>query len=212
MNKIEMTQEERDLFDSLAEFNIERYDEELPLYKYVNIATAKKILKGTIKFSTPHELDDNDMDMSLFELNLTEEQKVARVEEMFQMSLKERNKRSLQKVYSKILPINIFSAKLSNDVIKQLILEGYEEQRKNVGIFCLTKRNDNREMWRSYADNDKGVCIEFKFPTLYNKLFYTFCVSYIKEKPTNLFNDNMEQNNLAVHRWLFTKSKQYERE
>jgi len=33
----------------------------------------------------------------------------------------------------------------------------------DVGIFCLTEKNDNKKMWKDYANNGKGLCIGLSF-------------------------------------------------
>ena len=60
------------IMDELKKENIIPFDKLIPLYKYVDIPTAKLILAGsTIKYSTPKELNANDFDEQRFDVNCT---------------------------------------------------------------------------------------------------------------------------------------------
>lgn len=83
MHALPLTPEQQQLIDELERFGIQRYDEDLPLYKYVTIETAKLILGNcTIKFSTPTELDDNDLEMDLLNANASEYHKTETAKEL----------------------------------------------------------------------------------------------------------------------------------
>ena len=68
-------------------------------------------------------------------------------------------------------------------------------------------------MWKSYADNHKGICLKFKFPTLFNQLFYTFQVCYDPVfSALDLLDNDGSQIDAVVQRWLFTKRSHYRHE
>lgn len=207
MNQIEMSDDFRKMFENLAKYGILRHDEDKPLYKYVSIDTAKKIIGDkTIKFSTPHELNDNDLDTSLLNPKVNREAKakitIGLLKKHPNQNLVHYIENEMNTPNSKLL--------LTDEGFNAAIIQGYEEERKNVGIFCLTTNNTNDYMWEKYAENHRGVCIEFKFPCLFTSQFYTFTVSYdSKFDPETLFNDDLSVNSLAVNRWLCTKNKNY---
>ena len=69
------------------------------------------------------------------------------------------------------------------------------------------------EEWNDYADKGKGVCIEYKFKTLYNQAFIGFKVNYDPDmKPLNYFDKNGKLDTVSLHRWLFTKRISYTEE
>ena len=212
MNNIKMSSEIKSLFKKLERYGIRRHDEDLYLYKYVTIDTAKIILStSTLKFSSPSQLRDNDCEMCLLNINQGKEyikkykRKAAKIalasqgmptHDIYDFFRTEKGKEFINQVSEK-------------QVVESLIA-GYEEQRSKIGLFCLTTSNDNSEMWEKYADNAKGVCIQYKFPSLFNKAFYSFTVNYDSEmKPLNLFDKQGSQLDLPLYRWLFTKRIDY---
>lgn len=206
-----MSKDQQEFFLALKEHGIERFDEDQPLYKYVDIKTARLIIgSSTIKFSTPYELDDNDMEMALLYPNITDEQKLITTKDIL---LRQRENKKIPNFILREEKIDSFSERLSNDTFKSIIMNGYAETRKTIGIFCLSKRNDNDMMWSKYADDGKGVCIEFRFPTLFNQLFYGMQVCYNEEfKALDLFESDGTENPLAIHRWVLTKREPYKTE
>ena len=60
--------------------------------------------------------------------------------------------------------------------------EKLQEARKSAYIGCFSKRPDSTLMWAHYADNFKGVCIEWEMTRLANN-DYIFDVVYSKKKP-----------------------------
>ena len=57
--------------------------------------------------------------------------------------------------------------KIINDVMAnpsegaRIIRESIEEIKKQIGILCLSDRYDNLSLWAYYADQHRGVCLEF---------------------------------------------------
>jgi hypothetical protein len=55
--------------------------------------------------------------------------------------------------------------------------------RRNVGIYCLTAKNNSILMWSHYADSHKGFCI--KFSTTNNFFVKAFKIYYTDQLPVN---------------------------
>lgn len=64
---------------------------------------------------------------------------------------------------------------LRNDVIVRL--------GEDIGLYCLTKANNNILMWSHYAKNHKGYCLEFEATDLTPVFGESQEVSYAKEFP-----------------------------
>jgi len=58
--------------------------------------------------------------------------------------------------------VDVFGVKLDRfeEIFKRQFIEG---SIADFGISCFTTKNDNFLMWSHYADNHKGVCLEFDF-------------------------------------------------
>jgi hypothetical protein len=207
MQHIDMSDAFKKMFNALSKEGICRHDEDKPLYKYVSIDTAKMIIgNGTIKFSTPEELNDNDLDVNLFDLGVTEETQKKILNKIIH--------KNVEPNLAKFLEYNLTKSNskfnLPTEVFTKELEKGYLTERTKFGIFCLTNDNKNANMWKKYGENNKGVCLEFKFPSLYTKMFYTFTVNYVSElTPYKLFDEDGSVNSLSVNRWLFTKHDKY---
>ncbi|MGG3926878.1 DUF2971 domain-containing protein [Metabacillus fastidiosus] len=57
--------------------------------------------------------------------------------------------------------INISTDKLLNGIKQMLIYN-----RENVKVVCFTESPDNMPMWGNYADNHRGICVEYEFNKL----------------------------------------------
>jgi len=60
----------------------------------------------------------------------------------------------------------------SEDFSTNIIIDGksfYEE----MGIVSFTKRKNNLLMWSHYADEHRGICVEFKIDETFNRILYT---------------------------------------
>lgn len=213
MNILPITPETQKIFDYLEKHGIHRYHEDKPLYKYVTAATAKLILAThTIKFSTPLELNDNDLDISVLAPNIDEEQKAETITKIITNVTDYLPPRLRNTIGSK-KNVGDWARNFQNDMFRDIVLESYMQQRGKLGLFCLTDSAENDYMWNKYADGGKGICIEFKFPTLFNKVFYAFKVCYPDTiQSDNLFDENGVQRNEVIQRWICTKAKRYSEE
>jgi len=203
------TQEEQEiLFNALAKHNIHRYDASKKLYKYVSVKTAKLILgNGSLKFSTPKELDDND-----FELALLSNPPIEMRKKIIAFYFKKDNPNATEKDVNKYLNDGEGKKRILNDYCLRMVRNSYGILREKYAIFCATTSPNNSEMWNKekYGDSGKGVCIEYHLP-LFTSNYYTLKVFYDKEfKPFGTYNKAGQLNEVSVQRWYFTKKFKYE--
>lgn len=91
--------------------------------------------------------------------------------------------------------------------------------KSKTSVVCLSERNDINPMWAHYADNHKGICIEYDLKNCDNLFLKTLCfpIDYVEK------NDNTHDlNSIIIHKdydsslFLFktaiTKSKDWEYE
>ena len=82
------------------------------------------------------------------------------------------------------------------------ILSEVEDKFKNkTSIICLSEDYRINPMWAHYADNHKGVCIEYDFKNISNFMFEILCfpIEYVEESDNTwelsaLFDDTIETN------------------
>lgn len=64
------------------------------------------------------------------------------------------------------------------EAYKRIVQTTLDSSKKRVGVLSLTMRSDNEYMWKKYADNHKGFCIEYSWddilcpilPIVYRKI------------------------------------------
>lgn len=102
------------------------------------------------------------------------------------------------------------------------ILYKFEYKFKNqLSVICFTEDNYINPMWAHYADNHKGVCIEYDFENISNLMFRNLCfpIEYVEKSDntlelSTLFDDNVENNSNWILRLALRKSHdwKYEKE
>jgi len=102
------------------------------------------------------------------------------------------------------------------------ILSEVEDKFKNkTSIICLSEDYRINPMWAHYADNHKGVCIEYDFKNISNFMFEVLCfpIEYVEESDNTLelsalFDDNIKTNSNWPLRLVLRKSHnwKYEKE
>ena len=102
------------------------------------------------------------------------------------------------------------------------IISKLEENFKNkTSIICLSEDYSITPMWAHYADNHKGVCIEYDFKNISNFMFELLCfpIEYVEESDNTfelsaLFDDNIKTNPNWPLRVALRKSQdwKYEKE
>jgi len=201
-------EDQETLFTELAKHNIHRYDASKKLYKYVSVKTAKLILgNGSLKFSTPVELNDND-----FELALLINPPIEIRKKIVAFYFKKANPNATDRDVNIYLNNGDGKRRMLNDFCLKMVRESYGKLREKYAIFCATTSPNNAEMWNNekYGDSGKGVCIEYQLP-LINSNYYTLKVFYDKDfKPFGTYNKAGLLNEVSVQRWYFTKRLKYE--
>ena len=76
-----------------------------------------------------------------------------------------------------------------------------EAINKEYRLYCLTPKDDNLLMWSHYADNHKGVCLQFD--TRMEPIAGAFKVSYQGQLPLSIIPEHNED---AAEKALLTKS------
>lgn len=72
---------------------------------------------------------------------------------------------------------------------------------KNIGVLCLSTKNDSATMWAHYADNHKGFCIGFLIPKEVGPVKVSYCPKAPKVNFSNLFDEPEE----GEYKWIFSK-------
>lgn len=72
---------------------------------------------------------------------------------------------------------------------------------KNIGVLCLSTKNDSVTMWAYYADNHQGFCIGFLMP----KEVVPIEVSYVPEAPRVNFSNLFDSPEEGEYKWIFSK-------
>ena len=133
-----------------------------------------------------------------------------------------------RKVIKKVVGNETFEAeyipKMNSEGIEELnnILYDINENIKDkTSVVCLSERNDINPMWAHYADNHKGICIEYDLKNCDNLFLKTLClpINYV-EKSDNTLDlssiviHNDYENSLFMLKTAITKSKywKYEQE
>ena len=208
--------------DELKKENIIPFDKLIPLYKYVDIPTAKLILAGsTIKYSTPKELNANDFDEQRFDVNCTNDYLEAMKRKAFVIVIMKRKScdenRAVEYLNTDAELIREYNA-YPNKKVYDFIESSYKYDAINsAGLFCVTTSNIDKEMWEHYGKNDNnggdanaGVCIEFSFPSLVNDEFMAFEVVYDKDnKPFQFSTVDGKRNNADIYKWAISKPEKY---
>ncbi len=121
-----------------------------PLYKYTTVANLRLMLEnGTIKFSRITDFNDKRECFATLDFNCTRSDWANYIIGL-----------------NPELPIQQLAAMVNSvvsnpDLGRQWITAAIKDTNRNLGILCLTDRNDNDLMWAHYADSHRGVCIEF---------------------------------------------------
>lgn len=66
------------------------------------------------------------------------------------------------------------------------LFDGAANARETIGLCSLSERPDNEHMWKEYAANDSGYCIEYDFGNDYQLSFMTLPVVYSDIRNNNI--------------------------
>ena len=225
MQNLQTTFYKKQLFTELAKYNIHQPDEGKCLYKYVSMHTARLILGNhSMKFSTSIELDDNDLENCLLYHNysqrLLQQERKSQFnnifkEQQYSHGLNLHNRQQRRRQLHKSPLGKALKKEFSTDIFRKALIDAFENEKNNIGLFCATTSSHKKYMWESekYGDCERGFCIEYKFQSLYNSLFNAYTVGYDNEmKPLNYLDNNDKVRNVSVIRFLCTKRKSYSEE
>lgn len=103
--------------------------------------------------------------------------------------------------------------KLTNNGVQNDVFEGVpqgitHEHAKQISdivyMKCFTTEPNNQLMWAHYADNNKGICVEYDLALLNRDnliLKHIFPIMYEQERLLNLDNNHIS-NIIDAHKWL----------
>lgn len=142
------------------------------MYKYFSPDVAKKFLESLhIRFTSPKDFNDPFEAKPIINEIATE----AETDDIFREVLDKEIQSSLALLnISKIQRIEIEKAirieaeknkaefKKSYQGLPKYISKSFEKETgSQIGILCLTEKNNNLLMWSHYAESHKGICVEF---------------------------------------------------
>jgi hypothetical protein len=186
-------------------------DEEEKLYKYRSLSGSSKeytraaICKREIYFASPSAFNDPFECRCIVDLCSSEEQWA---------DLQASALLSRDPTLSRPQALNIARAKFPRpsdhqrgDLERSLRQYIISELEKDVGIFCLSRPNDDLLMWAHYADSHRGICLEFSVRV--DPPFFTEAqpVRYQDSYPRfNYFNSDKDE---RAEKSFLTKSKHW---
>ena len=109
---------------------------------------------------------------------------------------------------------------LKGVVHKQIhnLQEEFEETKRTTGISCLSESDSSLLMWAHYANNHKGMCVEYELLKISNQLKFTpVPVIYTNDRVTlsSLESENLDRDTMKIFvESITTKSSEwnYEKE
>lgn len=187
-------------FDEICEDAATRYPEKIYRYRPVEPKNLKKLLlKNTIYLSSPNDFNDPFDCKFCINDNGTSLQKRRK----FSMITQKRNP-SWGKLKVR-REVNKWMAAGRHEGVANR--KDYTAVMDRMGILCMSERNDNILMWGHYAEEHKGVCLEFS-PNFEDPLFkQIYPVHYENELPVlNIFDLDYSE---SILRSILTKWKEW---
>lgn len=121
----------------------------------------------------------------------------------------ERLKAEMIEPYSQIMEIE--KAKTEQRIQQFGYQKMIDKFWKSSAIACLSEKSDNISMWSHYANNNRGMCIEYCTQELAQKTHFIMApVNYSTELPSTKINDL--QSELFLMSAIFTKYSDWEKE
>lgn len=114
-----------------------------------------------------------------------------------------------------------------SEFLKQPVKESIEKElskledmiKNKTSIICLTEDYSVNPMWAHYADNHKGICIEYDFKNISNFMFEILCfpIEYVENSDNTLelsalFDDTIKTNSIWLLRLILRKSHDWKYE
>lgn len=94
-------------------------------------------------------------------------------------------KHSSSKILKKICNISFIEARRKIQNINMVMRDKLKELRKPYGIVCFSELVDSDKMWKEYANNYQGICIEYSKKKLIKNQFHLVPVLYKRIKYIN---------------------------
>lgn len=200
-----MTIPVKDFLEVLKANRINFYDPQKPLYKYVDIKTAKLILENkTLRFKVAKYFNDP------FELS----------EDYFDFDITYRDMRThLKSLFMRTYPDISEEDALKNarKFDRKYVIDSYQKMLKNWKedylMFCTSKSNTKTLMWSHYADSHQGICLGLIIPPYMeweNKVDqFSLCVRYTEViEQMNFFDtfSDSDKEPVWAFKWLLSKS------
>jgi hypothetical protein len=126
-------------------------------FQPISTRTLQNLLRRVVYFSPPIDVNDP-FDCAIGgRFVIPKKERFEKVRRSFSKSkdLDEEAKDLLRTA-----PIEIFADRLL-ETGSQLVLEERDKFRLNGGLVCFTEKHENTLMWSHYANNCKGICLEF---------------------------------------------------
>ena len=167
----------------------------MSFYKYVSAEIGLKILDGTIRFTQPNAF--NDPFELVPEFFYPDDLQIEALD--FELHCGNQN--------FDLTPID--SSAVCNDIAARNLVRELSNQ---IGILCLSRKHDSLLMWSHYADEYKGILIEFDKD--HEFFLGSFEIPYIKERRKINLTDFSKSRTPIPISVLCTKSEQwsYEKE
>lgn len=105
------------------------------------------------------------------------------------------------------------------DELNNILYDINENIKNKTSVVCLSERNDINPLWAHYADNHKGICIEYDLKNCNNNFLKTLClpIDYVEKRDNtrdlkSIIIDEDYENSLFILKTAITKSKDWEYE
>lgn len=105
------------------------------------------------------------------------------------------------------------------DELNNILYDMNENIKNKTSVVCLSERNDINPLWAHYADNHKGICIEYDLKNCNNNFLKTLClpIDYVEKRDNtrdlkSIIIDEDYENSLFILKTAITKSKDWEYE
>ena len=109
--------------------------------------------------------------------------------------------------------IDILGEKISEKIKKiKTNLKEIVVFKDKIGIYCVTKRYDNKHMWGKYANENKGYCIEYDLEKLTDKsknIDFSHILNVKYDNTTPILNTNDINSNSLISKMFGIKRTKY---
>ena len=174
-------------------------------YRHWNDNTKKILINNELYFQSAENFNDPFDANIILDMDATPAEWISRAVLLHNHYGGEMPKSEYQKMCSVLYHITEEERAYFSKNVTELVTQ---EVRKNTGIYCFTKSEDNILMWSHYANEHKGICLEFDHsaPALFSAAKVNYCFDYPK---VNYFTSTYDE---LMNIRYFTKAKDWEYE